>query len=922
MSAIVHRIVSPACLSLFTAAVLSAQSPGRITGRVLDAGQGTPVSGALVEVVGATPAKVATSGIDGRYNLLGVPSGPIAIRVRLIGYSPKTVTGLVLAAGAITTQDIALEPETIQLQELTVTAAAEKGSVANALSEQRQSVNVVSAITAEEISRSPDGDAAQAVQRVSGVTVQDGKFVFVRGLGERYTTTSLNGARIPSTEPERKVVPFDLFPAALLEGISTSKTFTPDLSGDFSGAEVNIRTRDFPAERQISLSVSTGWNSRVTGKDIWRPRNSGLEWLALGSSDRQVPGPVMAAGDFEPAPAQPQVNTMVNSLRNAWSPVAGKGQVGTSMGLSVGGSDPMFGHPVGYLLSFSYSYDPDVRDEQVRANARPGDVAGTVEERDRYEGQTGRGSVLWGGLLNLSTNLGASSKIRLNTNYSRSADNDSRLEIGDSENLGSTLQVGRLRYVERGALSTQLTGEHRMAQSHQVDWSASYARVTRDEPDRSEVVYLLDFDPQGNPLPPAWLSISNEGAVRTYAGLSEYNASGALNYRYTFGKPSRPHAFRAGGLYRTTDREADNLVYSISANLDRASQEEAPEVIFDGRHAEPSDAVFRLTPLSQGGSYTAEDRLAAGYALFQLFFGERFELVAGARVENSRVTVVAQPTVGDPVTTTPEYTDVLPSASLNVTLSDRHMLRLAASQTLSRPEYRELAPVQYREVIDAENVVGNPDLRRALIQNFDARWEFYPSPAEVLSVGVFYKHFDDPIEQVYLGTSGTRVISYLNAESARNIGVELELRKNLSVLGQRFLPWSVFANATFMNSEVTIPGEGLAINSERAMVGQAPYVVNGGLTYLSGSGKWSGTLLYNVVGRRIVSAAENPLPNVYEEERHALDFSLRFPVIGGLSGKFDAKNLLDDRTLLTQGTVTKEFYYTGRRFGIGLTWTP
>jgi outer membrane receptor protein involved in Fe transport len=189
-------------------------------------------------------------------------------------------------------------------------------------------------------------------------------------------------------------------------------------------------------------------------------------------------------------------------------------------------------------------------------------------------------------------------------------------------------------------------------------------------------------------------------------------------------------------------------------------------------------------------------------------------------------------------------------------------------------------------------------------------------------VGVFYKHFNDPIEQVYLGTSGTRIISYLNAESARNIGVELELRKNLGSLSQKLLPWSFFANATLMDSKVTIDGSGVAINSERAMVGQAPYVVNGGLSYLSTSGKWSGTLLYNVVGRRIVSAAENPLPNVYEEERHALDFSLRFPVTGGLTGKLDARNLLDYETKLTQGTVTKEFYYTGRRFGIGLTWTP
>jgi outer membrane receptor for ferrienterochelin and colicin len=913
-----HAIARTLFFSALSAhSALHAQDPGRITGRVIDADQGTPISGAVVELLGVTPSKAATSGLDGRYNLLGVPAGTVTIKVRLIGYAAKSVTGIALAAGAIVTQDVSLEPESIQLQELSVTAAAEKGSVASALSEQRQAVNVVNAVTAEEIRRSPDGDAAAAVQRVSGVTVQDGKFVFVRGLGERYTTTSLNGARIPSTEPERKVVPLDLFPAGLLEGISTSKTFTPDLSGDFSGAEVNIKTREFPADRQVTFSIGTAFNTRVTGKDIWRPRNAGLEWLALGSRDRRLPGPVRTAGDFDPAPAQPQVNTMVNSLRNAWSPIAGKGQIGSSMGMSVGGSDPMFGHPVGYLVSLSYSYEPDVRDEQVRANAQPGNQPGQVNEIDRYTGQTGRGSVLWGGLLNLSTNLGASSKVAMSTSYNRSADNDSRMETGVSENLGQPLQVGRLRYVERSALSTQLTGEHQLALKHQIDWSAAYSRVTRDEPDRSEIVYTLETGQS-----PAWLSVSNEGAVRTYADLNEHNVQGALNYKLTFGGKARPHAFRFGGLYRATDRTADNNAYSISGNMNLASQQLAPEEIFDGRFANPADEVFRMTPLSQGGSYTAEDRLAAGYTLLQLYLGRKVEVVAGARLENSRVTVRTQPTIGSPVEATPEYTDVLPSAAVNFLLSEKHQLRFAASQTLSRPEYRELAPVQYREVIGAENVVGNPDLKRALIQNLDARWEFYPSPAEVMSVGLFYKHFTDPIEQVYLGTSGTRIISYLNAESARNIGVELELRKNLGSVSPKLQPWSFFANATLMDSKVTIDAQGLAINSERAMVGQAPYVVNGGLSYLSTSGRWSGTLLYNVVGRRIVSAAENPLPNVYEEERHSLDFSLRFPVTGGLTGKVDARNLLDNETRLTQGTVTKEFYYTGRRFGIGLTWIP
>lgn len=229
--------------------------------------------------------------------------------------------------------------------------------------------------------------------------------------------------------------------------------------------------------------------------------------------------------------------------------------------------------------------------------------------------------------------------------------------------------------------------------------------------------------------------------------------------------------------------------------------------------------------------------------------------------------------------------------------------------------------MQYREVLGGDNVAGNPDLVRTRILNLDLRWELYPNPGEVLSVALFAKRFSDPIERVYLGTSGTRIVTFLNAESARNDGVEVDARKNLSVLGAAFEPLWLFANATLMRSEIRI-GDGNAskINDERAMVGQAPYVVNAGLTYAAPDGGPSATLLYNVVGERIVSAAEAPLPDLYEQPRHALDVSLRFPLFASVSAKLDVKNLLDSRYEVTQGTVVRERYRTGRVFSAGVTW--
>ncbi|HUF65646.1 MAG TPA: TonB-dependent receptor plug domain-containing protein, partial [Gemmatimonadaceae bacterium] len=284
---------------------------GRVVGRIIDAGSGEGRAGVGVQVVGTTIG--GQSGLDGRFNINGVPAGVVSLQARRIGFTPKTVTDISVPAGSVVEQDISLGAAAVTLAATVVTASSERGTVSEALDAQKTSVNVVNAVSREQIARSPDSDAAQAVQRVSGVTVQDGKYVFVRGLGERYTTTSLNGARIPSPEPERKVVPLDLFPSALIQSVTTSKSFTPDQPADFSGAQVDIRTREFPARSQTQFSSSFGYNDAATGKQIVAPVPLGRDWLGFAGAERQIPNPVVSAGSFEPEPSQTQINAIVSS---------------------------------------------------------------------------------------------------------------------------------------------------------------------------------------------------------------------------------------------------------------------------------------------------------------------------------------------------------------------------------------------------------------------------------------------------------------------------------------------------------------------------------------------------------------------------------------------------------------------------------
>ena len=916
-------VVAPAS----TAGAQGAQQTGRVVGRVIDAGTGTGITGVGVQVVGT--ALGAQSGIDGRFTILNVPAGSVTVQARRIGYSPKGIAGVQVVGGQAVEQVISLQPATVQLEAVTVSVSAERGTVNEALDRQRTATGVVNSITSQQIAQSPDGDAAQAVQRVSGVTVQDGRYVFVRGLGERYTTASLNGARLPSPEPERKVVPLDLFPSGLLQSITTSKTFTPDQSGDFSGAQVNIETREFPARRVVSYSTSLGFNDAATGRSVLGAPTVGREWLGFGGSERSIPGALAAQGDLRGRTyTQADFNQLGRLLRNVWTPETNSGRPNSSFGATAGGEAPVLGQRVGYVGSLSYGFSQEVREDEQTALARGGSAAGTTEAINRFRGSTGRTSVLWGGLANFSTLLGGRSRIALNNMYNRTADNEARQDEGVLEEFGLDAIRSTLRFVERTVRSNQLLGEHELGSDNRFDWSLTQSGVTRAEPDRADLVYIRPETGNGNLAAPRLFSENIDAARRIYGDLDEQAWNLAANFRYALGDASKANYVKVGGAFRDVDRDASNFAYSLtnSAAVPPTNVLELPaEQLFASGVLNDTASYFRLQPLTGGGSYSARDRVGAGYVMGDYGLTSRIRLVAGARVESWQLRMLTEPVDGSGLErTTRDVTDVLPSLAANVRLTDNQSVRLSASQTLARPEYRELARLGFFNVLGGERGFGNANLRRTLIQNVDLRYEFYPAAGEVLSVAVFGKRFDNPIERVTVATSGSQQFTFINADGANNYGVELEARKGLGALAAALDPVTAFANVTVMQSDIT-PGNGqfaTLTNSSRPMVGQSPYVVNVGSTYAAADGRTSATVLYNVVGKRILAAGAAPLPDAYEMPRNVLDVALRFPVYRGVAAKFDAKNLLDAPYRLEQGGVTRERYTLGRAFTLGLSWQP
>ena len=895
---------------------------GRIVGRVTAEETGEPLPGAQVAVPGSDLG--ALTGEDGRFSIERVPAGSHTVQALYIGRAQRTVSGVIVSAGETARTDFELASAAIEIEALTVRARRERGSVASALAEQRSAIGVTSTTTAEQIGRSPDSDAAQAVQRVSGVTVQDGRYVFVRGLGERYTTTSLNGSRVPSPEPERKVVPLDLFPTSLLAAITTTKTFTPDQPGDFSGAAVDMRTRSFPNDRLLQLSVSGGYNTQATGQDLLLAGTLGGEWMASAAQGRELPAQLTSTEDFT-ALSRSELNSMIRSMPRSWVADPGSGLPNGSAGLSIGGQDPVLGVPLGYVGSLSYSRNQEMRADEVRARAVPRDAAGTPAAYNEFRGSTATGSVLWGGLLNLSTRIGQTT-LELNNTYNRTADNQAHLDWGTLEEFAQVDSVRRssLRYVERTVRSNQLRVAHELFGDDRLDWSLTASRVSRVEPDRSDLAYGYELAPTGERLPLAWLGFIPGAARRTASDLREDVLSADAAYSLVFGDPLRPTTVRVGTAWRATARDASSRSYNLRAvGLGPAQRAATPDELFYGRYTEGDASGIVLEPNSAGGSYRADDDVTAGFAMARVPLGSRIELVAGARIERWDLGMDVEPTSGDIVRIERSNTDVLPSIALNADLDERHTLRLSATRTLARPEYREMAPISYRDMLGEREVFGDSSLVRTRIENYDVRWEFYPTPAETFSVGVFAKRFHDPIEPIDVATTGSSQLSYINARSALNYGIELEARHGLGFISEALSDIGAFANVTLMRSRINTSNSTMSAltNDERPMVGQAPYVVNAGLTYAPMSGTTSATLLYNVVGERITSAAVMPLTvDTYEQPRHQLDFSVRFPMANGVTGRLDAKNLLDSAHEERQGDVVRYRYSTGRTFSLGLNW--
>ncbi|MCZ7581970.1 MAG: TonB-dependent receptor [Deltaproteobacteria bacterium] len=902
---------------------------GRLTGRVVNGETGEPVSGARLFVKGT--GTEAVTGAGGEFSM-ELPEGIHTISVIQTGFSTRTIGEAHVTAGAEETLSVDLTPSGVSMEDYTVTAPHVEGGVASMLDERRKTAAVSDVIGAEQISKSGDSSAASALKRVTGLTVVGGKYVYVRGMGERYSSTLLNGSTLPSPEPERRVVPLDMFPADLLEGVVVQKTYLPDMPGEFGGGAVMLRTRGIPEEFLAEVSVSGGYHTGTTGEGGLMYEGGDNDWLGMDDGSRELPGSIRRATEDEPLLERDRFSTrgytaeeleeFGEDMPNVWKLERKEIPMDRGLAATVGHRLTPFGIPIGFLGGLTY----DNSWELVKAERNYYTVGAgkELELQHSYDFETLNNEIGLGGIFNFGVEPTEDHRLQATTILIRTTDNETRVYEGENRDAATDIKVTRLSWLERQLLTQQFSGEHvfPILWDIGIDWRYTYSEATRDEPDRREVRY--DLEQQTGRYR---LSDRPEGNQRLFSNLedviNDFGADLTIPFKDWRGLEAN---VKAGGVMVGRKREVDTRRFKyqhkgeISGDPEILSQ--PPEDIFVPENI-GSDGFQFEEITRQTDNYKAEQEISAFYGMADVPIVESVRVVGGVRAETSRQVVETFELFNpdfEPIEAKLETTDNLPGATATWTFWRDMQVRGAYSKTVSRPEFRELSPATFNDVTGGRQIFGNPDLKRALIDNYDLRWEFYPSETESVSLAFFYKRFKDPIETIVV-PSAQLSITYQNADQADNYGLELDFRKNFDFFGGGWRDLYLSGNLSWIESDVDLGDDtGVHTEDERPLQGQSPYVINLMLGYDSEDLGVNAAALYNVFGERIVEVGAQGAPDVVEQPFHQVDIVAGKTLPYGFKVSAKAKNLLDLEARTTQDDEITERDFKGREFSLGLSW--
>lgn len=875
-------------LFVCVSAAVFAQGTGKITGKVTDKKTGEAIIGAGVKIVGLNKG-IATD-VEGSYTIAGLAPGKYVISTSYISYQPKNITEIEVKANEVTTVDILLEESTSTLNQVVISGSVKKETVAALYAQQKTSVRVSDGISSETIRRSPDNNTGEVLKRVSGTSIQDNKFVVVRGLSDRYNTTLLNNAPLPSTEPDRKAFSFDIIPSNLIDQVIINKTAAADLPSDFAGGVIQIRTKDFPAQRVLDLNYSAGYNSISTFNDFKGGERGSTDFLGFDDGLRKLPSTFPTSRrQFVNLSLDKRVE-LSKSLNNSW---AIKDQ-----GVAIPNQSAQFvfgdsygvgeGRKFGLITSLSYRTSMNINPQQ---RSDYFELTGTNynDYTFDYNDDIYTRSVNLGALANFAYSY-KKSKIGFKNLYNRSFDDKFTQRSGQTYEIPNFDQRNtQFELEQKSLINSILEGEHVFGSKNiKFDWNASFSSSNRSQPDLRRIYYTRsigtneDFSaavPQGTGSP--------KNAGRFFSDLQDYiyGASANLTVPFKIKELNQVAKFGVWNNYKTRAFSTRQLGYIIPNpnnninNLLKLPQ----EVIFSGANLNSNG--FIIDDITENrDTYDASGLLNAGYVMLTSDITSKLKMNYGLRVESYQEQLTSlDPTIAK---VSNDYLDFLPSANIIYSVTDKTNLRLSYSNTLARAEFRELAPFSFFDFETNNVIIGNPNIKRTRIDNFDFRAEYFPSSGQILSFSTFYKNFNNPIEQIFnTGSSAaSKTLSFQNATSSTLYGLEVEARQKLTFLGSSewFDKFSIYANASIIRSEVNLDRKLYPnINDNRALQGQSPYLINGGLQYTSDT--WSVNTLYNKIGRRISIVGFGKFTNnvfqpdyldIYENPRDMIDLQI------------------------------------------------
>lgn len=936
-------------LILMTGTLLA--QPGTIKGTVTDAESGETLIG--VNVIIQNPFMGSNTDLNGHYEISHIAPGKYDIQFSYVSYAPQTIEGVEVLPGKELVLNVRMVPESMGLDEVVIKARKIDNTENAILAMQKRSLSVQDGISSQEMNRFGVSNAAQSVKKITGVSIVDGKHINVRGLGDRYSGAQLNGVTLNSTDPYSNSASLDLIPANMLEKVIASKTFTPDMPGNFTGGNVNLTTKSFPERRSFRVSVGSSYNTQSSFNPEFLSFNAG-RYAFAGYNDGSLSLPTLLADKsvrnelskdlyIKARRNESYANIIDQSIKSVSSQMAAipkNSGANYNFSISYGNSFKLFGHDLGILIGGNAGR---TLTHYVNGSQAAWDITG-LEAQSLFpffqlNDMRSVANPRINGLATLSYKMSDHHELGINLLYNHDAQISGRYQRGPAPGFLSAsdaiFETRTLQFMERGLSSFQLRGKHFFPAlgKLKMEWIGGMTHSYQNEPDlrflANEIrdsLYLIRVSEYS--LPAHFFRNLRDESKEFKLDLELPLSSNNSFNKFKFGVLANEKN-RVFSEYRFDVNNANGALYNGNPE-DYFASDNLGIIGYDSLRHRYISGLYLVNNTRASNNYQGNQQIYAGYAMFTYELFNKLKIAGGARLERTEINVQSEDSILQAGQI--DENDLLPGINLIYPLTGKMNFRASVSRTIARPSMRELAPFSSFDYIGGFIYIGNPNLKRTLINNYDLRWEWFIRPGEVMAVSAFYKKFNDPISKFYNSEAYNPEIIYQNTSTAFVYGLELDFRKKLDFIHPRLKNFKLGSNFTYIVSRVDMEAQEYeilsTINPElkpyRPFQGQSPYIMNAMLSYDADSAGIHAMLSYNVFGPRLSEIGREGVPDIYERPRQMLNFKISKKVNTRFEFKVEAQNLLNAPYLKSQQFKGREYitesYQIGRTFNVGLSY--